>query len=193
MTIYHATSTIPPLVQQATALAGEMGFASSCTAEVGRLLCVLAGACAHGRIGEIGTGCGVGTAWMADRLAPGVELWTVEIDARRAALARCLLRGVPGVQVLTGDWQTILPHGPFALLFADAPAAKVGAPEQVLAALAPGGLLVLDDLTPEDQWPPEWRGRPDPVRAWWLNEARLAATEIRVAPAAAVILATRLR
>jgi predicted O-methyltransferase YrrM len=192
MTTYQATSVIPALVQQATALAAELGFTASCTPEVGRLLRVLAGACRQGRIGEIGTGCGVGTAWMAGGLAPGVGLWTVEIDARRAALARCLLRGVPGVEVLTGDWQTILPHGPFALLCADARAAKVEAPEQVLAALAPGGLLVLDDLTPEDQWPPEWRGRPDPVRVWWLNEPRLAATEIRVAPEAAVILATRL-
>jgi predicted O-methyltransferase YrrM len=191
MTTYQATSAIPALVRQATALAAELGFVSSCTPEVGRLLRVLAGACTRGRIGEIGTGCGVGTAWMAGALAPGVELWTVEIDARRAALARCLLRAVPGVQVLTGNWQTILPHGPFALLFADARAAKVETPESVVAALAPGGLLVLDDLTPEDQWPPEWLGRADRVRAWWLNESRLAATEIRVTPSAAVILATR--
>jgi predicted O-methyltransferase YrrM len=192
MTTYQATSSIPPLVQQATALAAELGFTASCRPEVGRLLRVLAGACRQGRIGEIGTGCGVGTAWMASALASDVGLWTVEIDARRAARARRLLVGMPGVQVLTGDWKTILPHGPFALLFVDAQAAKTEAPGQVPAALAPGGLLVLDDLTPEDQWPPEWRGRPDPVRAWWLNEARLAATEIRVAPDAAVILATRL-
>ena len=38
MTTYQATSTIPPLVQQATALAAEFGFTSSCTPEVGRLL-----------------------------------------------------------------------------------------------------------------------------------------------------------
>ena len=94
---------------------------------------------------------------------------------------------MPCVQVLTGDWQTILPHGPFALLFADARAAKAGAPGQVVAALAPGGLLVLDR---PDAGRPVAAGMartPDPVRAWWLNEPRLAATEIRVGPSAAFI------
>ena len=72
MTTYQATSTIPPLVQQATALAADLGFTASCTPEVGRLLRVLASACRQGSIGEIGTGCGVDTAWMARALAPGV-------------------------------------------------------------------------------------------------------------------------
>jgi len=59
-------------------------------------------------------------------------------------------------------------------------------------ALRPGGLIVLDDLTPEEHWPAEWRGKPDTVRERWLHDPRLAATEVRVAPTMAVILAARL-
>ena len=50
---------------------------------------------------------------------------------------------------------------------------------------------MLDDLTPEDQWPAEWRGKPDPVRAVWLNESRVVAMELLVTPTSAVVLATR--
>ena len=55
------------------------------------------------------------------------------------------------------------------------------------------GIAVLDDLTPEDQWPPEWRDEPDPVREFWLNDPRLAATEITVSHDMAIILATRIQ
>jgi len=53
MTTYQATSTLPPLVQQATAGAAERGFTASCTPEVGRWQRGLAGACRQGRVGAI--------------------------------------------------------------------------------------------------------------------------------------------
>jgi len=53
MPTYDATSTIPPLVQQATALAAELHFTASSTPEVGRRQRVLAGACRQGRVGAI--------------------------------------------------------------------------------------------------------------------------------------------
>jgi predicted O-methyltransferase YrrM len=47
--------------------ANELGFEQSCEADVGRLLAVLAaGVPGGGRILEIGTGAGVGTAWMVE-------------------------------------------------------------------------------------------------------------------------------
>ncbi|MDI3340154.1 MAG: class I SAM-dependent methyltransferase [Sphaerobacter sp.] len=191
MTTYRATCEIPELVQRALALAAETGFTQSCTPEVGRLLRVLAAQVRGGVIGEIGTGCGVGTAWMASALPSTTRLVTVELDAERAAAVRALLRPCPGVTVLAGDWHALLPYGPFDLLFADGGKAKEREPETLLRALRPGGLVVLDDLTPEEHWPPEWRGQPDPVRQFWLNDPRLLATELLVTPTASVILATR--
>jgi predicted O-methyltransferase YrrM len=154
---------------------------------------VLAAQVREGVVGEMGTGCGVGAAWLASALAPGVSLVTIELDAARAAAAGEVFAGVPNVRVLHGDWRELLPHGPFALLFADGGKAKQHEPAALVAALRPGGLLVLDDLTPEDRWPAEWRGKPDPVREFWLNDPRLAATELLVSPNMAVIVAARLR
>ena len=77
------------------------------------------------------------------------------------------------------------------MLFADGAKAKARAVDDLLGALQPGGLIVIDDLTPESQWPAEWRGKPDPVRDHWLNDPRVNATELLVTPASAVIIATR--
>jgi predicted O-methyltransferase YrrM len=188
---YRATSDIPPRVREALALAETLGFAHSCQPEVGRLLRVLSASVGHGTVAELGTGCGAGAAWIMSGLRPGVSFVTVERDEARAAAARELFRDDPRVEVITGDWRVILDRAPFALLFADGGNAKQHEPAVLLESLAPGGIVVLDDLTPEDQWPAEWRGRPDPVRAFWLNDPRLHAIELLPTPSSAVIVATR--
>ncbi|MEW6045832.1 MAG: class I SAM-dependent methyltransferase [Bacillota bacterium] len=191
MAAYRATTHVPPLVREAMDVAKEAGFEQSCTEEVGRLLRLLASQFETGTIGEIGTGYGVGAAWIASALAPGACFVTVEIDEARAARAHALFRHLPNVRVIHGDWREIVRYGPFTMLFADGARVKERHPEVILQSLKPGGLLVLDDLTPEDQWPTEWRGRPDPVRQFWLNDPRVTATEVMVSRDHAVILATR--
>lgn len=82
---------------------------------------------------------------------------------------------------------------PFDLLFADGGEAKKREPQVLVEALSPGGIVLLDDLTPRELWPKERRGRRDPVREYWLNEPRVAATEIRPGPTEAAIIAARVR
>lgn len=187
---YRALTAVPPLVQRALALAEAQRFASSCTPEIGRLLALLASGITEGTIAELGTGCGVGATWLASGLRPGVRLVTIERDETRAAASAALFAANNAITFLYGEWPMILDHAPFALLFADTQA-KREAPEQLLAALRPGGIIVIDDLTPEDQWPAVWRGQSDPVRDFWLNDPRLLATEILTTPTTAAIIATR--
>jgi predicted O-methyltransferase YrrM len=191
MATYRATTEIPQLVRQAMDIAEHVRFEHSCTPEVGRLLRLLTGHLRDGRIGEIGTGCGVSAAWIVSALVPGASFVTVELDAARAEAARALLDPYPNVRVLQGDWHGILDHGPFDLLFADTKAKRDEA-EIVLGALSLGGMVVLDDMTPGEHWPHEWRGQPDPVREFWLNEPRLAATEVLTGSTMAAIVATRI-
>jgi predicted O-methyltransferase YrrM len=199
---------LPPLVARAQALAEAQGFTRSCTPEVGRLLHMLAAHVGEGRVGELGTGTGVGAAWMASGLAGRGALVTVERDEARARAARALFADLPNVRVMHGDSLALLDHGPFDLLFADAPIGLPGgvggeahggeadALDRLLSAVKVGGLIVKDDLTPEAAWPPEWRGQPDLTRELWLNDPRFAASELIVDPTAgpqsAVIVATYL-
>jgi predicted O-methyltransferase YrrM len=173
---------LPPLVEQAHALAERTGFTRSCSEESGRLLQVLAGARGLERVAEIGTGTGVGAAWMLSALDPDVAFVTVELDEERARAAAELLADDVAARVLQGDWRELLPgEAPFDLLFVDATPAK--ADEDVVGLLAPGGILVLDDLTPG-------YADPDPVRELWLGHRRLVATELQVSSREAVIVGT---
>jgi predicted O-methyltransferase YrrM len=172
----------PQLVEKALAEAARTGFTRSCSAETGRLLQVLAGGRGLERVAEIGTGCGVGAAWILSALDPAVAFFTVELDEERAAAAAELLANDPAATVLHGDWRDVLAaEAPLDLLFADGGRAKYH--EEVVGLLAPGGMLVLDDLTPGYL-------DPDPVRELWLAHPRLVAVELQVSSTEAVIIGT---
>ncbi|HUP31635.1 MAG TPA: class I SAM-dependent methyltransferase [Gaiellaceae bacterium] len=174
---------VPPLVEQALALAERTGFEKSCSPETGRLLQVLAGQRGRGRVAEIGAGCGVGSAWLLAGLDPEVPFLTVEPDAGRAAAVAELLACDANALVLHGEWAAMLPaEAPFDLLFADGGRSKER--EELLGLLAPGGTLVMDDLTPGRE------GHRDPVRGLWLGHPRLAAVELQVSSREAVIVGT---
>ena len=92
-----------------------------------------------------------------------------------------MLAGDENATVLTGDWGEVLPpEAPFDLLFADGGRSKYH--EEVLGLLAPGGTLVLDNLTPGHQGS-------DPVRELWLGHPRVLATEVQISSREAVIVA----
>ena len=178
---------VPPLVVRALALTELLGFEKSCLPEVGRLLHVLAGSRGRERVAEIGTGTGVGAAWIVSALPPATPFFTAELDPARAAAVRELFASDENVHVLEGDWRELLPpEAPFDLVFYDAtkglrPQADG---ELVAGLLSPGGLAVLDDLTPG------FAG-PDAVRDFWLGKPDLAATEVLTTRETAAILAIR--
>jgi predicted O-methyltransferase YrrM len=198
--LYTAHTNLPPLVAQAVALANTLGFIACCTPEQGALLQVLARGRTGGIIGETGTGCGAGLAWMASAVGPETRLISVEIDARRATACQALFAGLPHVTVLHGDWRLIAAYGPFDLLVLDGGGGgKRGndAPADPAALLKPGGTLVLDDFHPplecwpEDVAPMDAEGRSiTAARQYWLQHPALFATEVRVRPEVSTILAT---
>ena len=178
---------VPPLVEKALALTERLGFERSCRPEVGLLLHVLAASRGRERVAEIGTGTCVGAAWIVSALPPHTPFFTTEIDGSLAAAARELFTADENVHVLEGDWRELLPpESPFDLVFYDA--TKQLRPQEdgelVTGLLAPGGIALLDDLTPG------FAG-PDPVREFWLGRPYLAAAEILTTPESAAILAVR--
>jgi predicted O-methyltransferase YrrM len=152
---------------------------------VQRLLATLVAAKPGGRIGEAGTAFGEGAAAMAASLAGGATLVTVEPDPLRAAAARERLAGLP-VELVEARWQDVLPgRGPFDLIFFDGGARDCDSYDLIIDLLAPGGVLVKDDLTP---------GLPiegDPIRELMLRDPRLVGVEILTTPTAAAIIAVR--
>jgi len=150
--------------------------------EVQRLLSVLPGG---RRVAEAGTAFGEGAEAMA-RTARSVV--TVELDLERAELAAARLASYANVELLVGDWKELLPaRAPFGLVFLDGGGFK-HAPEEngdlVYGLLESGGLLVLDDLTPE-------RAEFDPVRAWAHGHSGLRAAEVLTTPTSSALVIAR--
>ena len=182
----------PKLVVTAKRLAGEHDFNYSCLDEVGQLLAVLTASIKEGTIAEIGTGYGVGTAWMAANLTNDVFLISIDNDRSKINSVRTIFHQ-KNVKFIHSDWQEILNYAPFQLIFADGGKAKEQHPDMLVEALAVGGMILIDDLTPIEYWPEEWKGKMDKVGEYWLSHPYLQAVGLRVTPKNSVIVATKVR
>lgn len=176
----------------ALAEAERLGFDRSCSLEVGRLLRTLAASRPGGCLAELGTGTGVGAAWLLAGMDDTARLTTAELDPGRAKVARRVLGDDPRAEVLAGDWRKAIPHGPFDLLFSDcAPSKRETESLEVLVdALRPGGMLVLDNFSPPAHLP-EGLHAGDPEREALWNYPGLICTEVAVSAGERIILAAR--
>jgi predicted O-methyltransferase YrrM len=177
--------TVPDLVRRAEAVAAAVGFPltreeappgqpSACLPGVGRFLAVLAADCTS--IAELGTGVGIGSAWLASALPADGRLITAELDPGLAAAARDLLAGDPRVEVLAGDAiEVIEGRGPFDLIFADCGVRDEAQFDRLVDQLRPGGRIVMDDVTPAGagEAPPT-----DDLKRGFFASQRLVSTEV---------------
>jgi predicted O-methyltransferase YrrM len=173
------------------ALCERLEFPHACRLEQGRLLNALASG-ATSAIGETGTGCGVGLAWLASAARSDVRLVSVERDPVRAAQASELFADHANVTVVCGDWTLLAKHGPFDLLVLDGGGNGKGGPAaDPVTWLRPRGTVVVDDFTPCDEWPPRHEGRIDEARLHWLEHPALRSVEMRIASDLVTVLGVR--
>ena len=104
------------------------------------------------RVLEVGTFTGLGTLAMAQALAPGGALVTLEVDEERAAVARRHIEASPQrerIELILGNALETIPglDGPFDLVYIDAWKADYPAYyDAVLPKLAERGIIVADNL-----------------------------------------------
>jgi predicted O-methyltransferase YrrM len=187
---------LPPLVARANEVARQAGFPltreeagpdhpSACLPGVGHFLAVLAAGCVSGRIGELGTGAGIGAAWMSSVMPADCALITAEIDERLADAARGLLAEDPRVQVITGDAMAVMRgFGPFDLLFADCGVRDEADFAALVSMLRFGGHIVMDDVCATEHT----------KRRLFHGEARLVSAEVALPDLAdSLLVGTRVR
>jgi predicted O-methyltransferase YrrM len=125
-------------------------------AKVGSLLAALAASKPAGRILELGTGTGHGTAWLLAGMDSASTLDTVDTDESVVTVARRHL-GTDGrarFHVMDGaEFLRGAQPGQFDLIYADAWPGKFSHLDEALALLRPGGVYVIDDLLPQANWP----------------------------------------
>jgi predicted O-methyltransferase YrrM len=160
------TQSAPISLAAIEAKGAALGFDMSSDPKVGALLAALAASKPGGRILELGTGVGVGAAWLLHGMDQSASLLSLDTDERVLGVAREHLGSDPRVQFAIADAAAMLSGAPprvFDMIFADAWAGKFSHLDEAISALKPGGLYVVDDLSPQPNWP---RGHQETVDAY---------------------------
>jgi len=141
-------------IQEATV---SIGFTMGSDMLTGSLLRTLAATKPAGTFLELGTGSGLGTAWILDGMDTQSQLITVDRNEHTSAVARRLLKLDARVQFLTTDGIKYIAslHGSgktFDLIFADMQLGKFAYLDETLELLKVGGIYMVDDLLPQPAW-----------------------------------------
>jgi predicted O-methyltransferase YrrM len=144
-----------------------VGFAMASEPKTGALLRALVAAKPGGRFLELGTGTGIGTAWLLAGMDRSSSLITVDSDPQVVEVARRHLGHDPRVTFPVGDGGQILDEmaQQFDLIYADAWPGKYTHLDRTLSLLAIGGIYVIDDLLPQANWPEGHAARVPPLIA----------------------------
>ncbi len=145
----------PAVLSEILARTRALAFSMPSEPRTGALLRVLAAAKPAGRLLELGTGTGLSAAWLLDGMDHDARLISVDVDPGPQAVARDLLGHDPRLEIVTADGAEFLRtrrDARFDLIFADAMPGKFECLDEALALLRRGGLYVIDDMLPQDNW-----------------------------------------
>jgi demethylmenaquinone methyltransferase/2-methoxy-6-polyprenyl-1,4-benzoquinol methylase len=185
---------LPPRVDAAYLSARQAGFTLSCEPGVGWLLAALSASVpGGGRVLELGTGAGVGLAFIVDGLHGRLDVEVVTVDIEESMHALTRQRPWPAtVHFELGDGAELVGAlGTFDLIFADAPGGKLFGLDRTIDALRPGGVLLVDDMDLDKHEDPELREALAGVRRHLFDHEDLACAELGYS--SGVIVATRRR
>lgn len=147
---------LPPLVDSILAAGRRFAFTMPSDHDVGRLLRTLAAAKPGGKFLELGTGLGLSLAWIRDGMDAGARVVSIEQDPQYVAFAAECFGCDDRVRVVCADgaaWLDDYVGDGFDLIFADTWPGKYHHLEPALNLLKAGGLYVVDDMLPQENWP----------------------------------------
>ena len=182
----------PPAFEAIVRDTADSGFTMVSEPKVGAFLAVLAASKPGGRLLELGTGTGHGTAWLLSGMDAAARLDTVDTDSDVVTIARRHLGTDSRVAFHVVDGAEFIQkvgRGQYDLIYADAWPGKFSHLDEALALLRPGGMYVIDDLLPQPNWP---EGHAPKVPALIDDiERRSGFTSVRLAWASGLMVVVR--
>jgi predicted O-methyltransferase YrrM len=145
-------TVLEAILSETTAL----GFTMASEPKTGALLAALAAGKPAGRLLELGTGTGIGSAWLLSGMDADSHLDTVDTDPTVVAVARRHLGTDSRVTFHVMDGARFIGQsaaGQFDLIYADAWPGKFTHLDETLSLLRLGGIYFIDDLLPQSNWP----------------------------------------
>lgn len=152
----HEIPQVPAVLDAIHRATERVGFTLASEPKTGSLLRALAASKPGGQFLELGTGTGVGTAWLLAGMDARSRLTSVDSDATVQEIARRYLGHDSRVRFHLGDGAAFLEQSgqqQFDLIYADAWPGKFTHLDLALALLKVGGMYFVDDLLPQPSWP----------------------------------------
>ncbi len=134
-----------------------LNFSRVSRPHTGALLRTLVASKAKARVLELGTGTGASAAWLLDGMDAAATLVSVENDGGRMSVARRHLGHDKRITLVEEDARQFLRNvqgQQFDFIFADTWAGKYEDLELALTLLADHAFYCVDDMLPQDSWPP---------------------------------------
>jgi predicted O-methyltransferase YrrM len=184
-------SDLPYLVRKCQMVGERNNFIWSSDARTGGLLRTLAASKPGGRFLEVGSGVGVGAAWLLAGMDAASRLTTLELRPQVARSCAMLLEPDPRVEVVTTDsseWLARYDGPPFDFAFVDTTITKFDRRDLLLPHLSDGAIFIADDLLPQEKWVAGHAERVDRFRQEILAEPQLFSTLMNWA--SGVVIAT---
>ena len=138
--------------------------------QTGSIIRTLAASKPGGRFLEIGTGTGIGTAWLLDGMDAGSQLDSMDNDPKALAVAprQC------------------------DFIFADTWPGKFTDLDLALSLLRRGGIYLVDDLLPQPNWPKEHAPKVPALIAQLDSQGEFVATKLAWASGLTILVRTRM-
>ena len=132
------------------------GFTMSSDVLTCSLLRTLAATKPAGKFLELGTGTGLATSWILDGMDNEATLTSIDNDSIFLAIAEQFLGGDERLTLVEVDgekWITENKTQKYDYIFADTWHGKYLLLDDALGMLNKGGLYIVDDMLPQDNWP----------------------------------------
>ncbi|MEM7380464.1 MAG: class I SAM-dependent methyltransferase [Bacteroidota bacterium] len=147
---------LPELLTELESKCVEIGFTMPSDRMIGSLLKTLITSKPDARLLELGTGIGLSLCWMLEGMDSGSRLTSIDNDPELIAIAKNYFGTDPRLNLMCTDgseWLKNYKGEKFDLIFADAWPGKYSEIEIALSLIKPGGFYVIDDMTPQPNWP----------------------------------------
>lgn len=132
------------------------GFTMASDIATGSLLRALAASKPSGHFLELGTGTGLSTSWILDGMSADASITSLDHDERFLAIARKHLGHDSRLKLVFadgGEWISNNGDASYDYIFADTWHGKYLMLDEVLRMLKIGGIYIIDDMLPQENWP----------------------------------------
>ncbi len=148
--------SVPDLVRVIEKETRDLRFKMASDYQTGSLLRNLASTKPSGKLLELGTGTGLSTCWLLEGMDSKATLITVDNDPKVVEVAKRNLSKDTRVSFKVMDGSELLKElsgEKFDLIFADTWPGKYWDFEKAIELLDEGGIYVIDDMLPQNNWP----------------------------------------